>query len=200
MKKILLLFSAVVIYCFQTAIASDDHDHDEKPVATQKKASSPELHKDDHADEKKDHDDHGDEKGEHAKHEDEHEEGEEGHEEGNNQVGPTKGILEAEKGKGFKLSPEAEKNFEIQRIKVGAGQILVPKNAIVTSGEEINIFRLRGGFYSRIDFKEISKSGSSITIKSKDLMVGDEIVIKGIGFLRMTEIAAFDGAPAGHSH
>lgn len=188
MKKILLLITAVAIYSFQTAIASDDHGHDhtDKPATAPKKADTNDAHKDDHADEKAEG---------HA-----HEEGEEGHKDGNNQVGPTKGILEAEKGKGFKLSPEAEKKFEIQKIKVGAGLILVPKNAIVTSGEEINIFRLRGGFYSRIDFIEVSRSASSITIKSKDLMVGDEIVIKGIGFLRMTEIAAFDGAPAGHSH
>lgn len=128
------------------------------------------------------------------------------HAEENPQVGVNKGIIAADKEQGFKLSPEAEKNFEIKRIKIThSSQVEITKDMIVTAGIEENIYRFRDGFYKRIDFVTIKSIESKTTsrkiiIRSKDLKDGDEIVTAGLGFLRVTEIAAYGGAPEGHSH
>lgn len=122
-------------------------------------------------------------------------------EEENPQVGPNKGILAASEDDGIKLSPEAEKNFEIQKVRMtAASTIEIPKDAVVTAGLEVNLYRYRAGFYKRIDFDQLSRSGNKISIRSTDLKSGDEIAITGLGFLRIAEIAAFGGAPEGHSH
>lgn len=131
---------------------------------------------------------------------DEH--GEHGNEsEENPQVGEGKGITVASAEDGIKLSSEAIKNFEIKTIKISnLNSISVSKKAIVTAGDEVNLFRVRDGFYKRIDFDILRKEGVQIMIKSKELKLNDEIVVYGMGFLRIAEIAAFGGAPEGHSH
>jgi hypothetical protein len=122
------------------------------------------------------------------------------HSEENPQVGKDKGILEASENEGIKLSPEAEENFQISRIKITDKLIKLPMRAVVTTLSERNIFRYRSGFYKRIDFVEISRNFEDVTIRSDDLKPGDELVTQGLGFLRTAEIAAFGGAPEGHSH
>lgn len=195
----------------------------QKPIQNAPKAHSEEdghshSKEDDHSKEK-DHDEHGEHKEdqkqgeheedkEHGEHKEgeghaEHKEGEEHgeHEEANSQVGPDKGILSASKELGIQLSPLVEKNFEIKRIKVGNEKsILIPAGALVKSGKEVNLFRLRENYYKRIDFETIKKQGTQIEVRSSNLKSGDEIVVEGNGFLLTAEIAAFGGAPEGHSH
>lgn len=166
--------SAIVSFAV-LANAADQHDH-----KAEKNPHAEAGHEDSH-----DHADHGD----HA------EESEE-----SSQVGPEKGVVAATADLGIKLSPEAEKHFEIKRLKVGQQPIVLPKSAIVRAGIEINVFRIRGGFYKRIDFVQLKKSADSVTLQSHDLKPGDEIALTGLGFLRTAEIAAFGGAPEGHSH
>lgn len=125
----------------------------------------------------------------------------EGAEEGGSQVGPDKGILEANEGSGIKLAASAEKNFEIRRIKVPAnGVVEIPRKAIVTAVSEVNIVRYRNGFYKRVDFEEINRTPTTVTIRSKDLKSTDEVVVQGLGFLRIAEISAFGGESEGHGH
>jgi hypothetical protein len=126
----------------------------------------------------------------HDEHDDEH-----GHEE-NSQVAEDKGIRAASVEDGIKISPEAEKNFEIQKVS-GSN---IPKSAIVKVGEEINIYRYRDGFYKRIDFTVVKKDGDKIHVQSPDLKSTDQIVVQGMGYIRIVEIAAFGGAVTGHSH
>lgn len=191
----------VLMYLFfmlsPLAICKEDHDHSTADATGKKELTAEEDKNDhDHDNEKShDHDEPADEK------EHDHE-----HEEKNPQVGENKGILIADKDQGFKLSPEAERNFEIKRIKIAhSSQVEITKDMIVTAGVEENIYRFRDGFYKRIDFaiiKRIQNKAASekIIIRSKDLKDGDEIVTAGLGFLRVTEIAAYGGAPEGHSH
>lgn len=121
-------------------------------------------------------------------------------EEGGSKIGPDKGILEANESVGIKLSPQAEKNFEIKRIKVPTtGVVTVPKEAIVTTVAESNLFRFRNGFYKRIDFQEVSRSQNSVTVKSNELNSTDEVVVQGLGFLHTAEFSAFSGE-TGHGH
>jgi hypothetical protein len=107
-------------------------------------------------------------------------------------IGPDKGIIEAKEGFGMKLSPEAEKNFEIKTLKLtGAGPWLVPHSARVTAGEESSLYRVRDGFYKRISLEIVQKTESELRIRSESLKSGDGVVIQGTGFLRISELAAF---------
>ena len=197
LKNILIV--SVLVFLAKPALSDDhDHKHDSKtqPAQSESKHEHEEgdedRHDSDHKEEGENHP-HDDNKEGHAngKHE-EHEE--------NPQVGPGKGILEASEESGIKLSPEAEKNFEIARLKVSQESIEIPKSAIVRAVSEVNVFRYRNGFYKRIDFEQLSRAQNKIFIKSEDLKPGDEVVVSGLGFLRIAEIAAFGGAPKGHSH
>jgi hypothetical protein len=121
--------------------------------------------------------------------------------EGSANVGPNKGILEASAEDGIKLSPEALKNFAIRVQKLsGPAPWIIPASARLLSGEEVNLYRLRDGRYKRIDFEVLKRTGDQLTITSRDLRASDEIALSGIGFLRTAELAAFGGAPEGHSH
>lgn len=123
------------------------------------------------------------------------------HEEESGRFGPEKGITEYDEEKGFKLSPEALKNFELKSVRLSdEGPWTLPKTALVHSGEETNLFRGRDGFFKRIDFQTLKHSDTQLTLRSRDLRQGDEVVIAGAGFLRIAEIAATGGVSHGHSH
>ncbi len=193
-----------------------------RPVWSQEEAKDPHAHShaekeknhahsEDHdhgAETKESHDDHGHEdKGNeaaHAPHEghDDHEEdGYDEHKEGGGNVGPEKGILAASEEGGFMLSPAALENFEIRAQKLSASNSwTLPLSARLLSGEEVNLYRLRNGFFKRIDFKLIRQSQDEMIVSSEALKAGDEIVTNGIGFLRIAELAAFGGVAHGHSH
>ena len=123
--------------------------------------------------EKEKHDDHGEE-GEHAEHE--------------------------EKLDGFKLNAASVKTFDLKLINYVAQKTILPKKAIYKGLNEVNIYRFRAGLYKRIDFKILTQTKSDFHISSPDLATGDQIVINGIGFLRMAEIAASGGLSDSHSH
>lgn len=174
----------------------EGHDHKEE-IHDQENGKHDHEHEDKH--------DHGDEgHGDEQVHkEDEHEDGHgHGHgEEENSSVGVGKGITVADEENGIKLSAEAIKNFELKTVKLqGGGPWTISSSAILYSGEEINIYRLRDGFYKRIDFILLSKESGSVLVKGKELAGGDEVVVHGVGFLRTAELVAFGGAPEGHSH
>lgn len=116
-------------------------------------------------------------------------------------VGPDKGIIQADEHEGFKLSAEALKNFDLKFIKVDERTVFsIPTSAIVYSGEEVNVFRVRDGFFKRIDFKTIRKTANEVTLSSEQLKGGDQIVVQGISFLRVAELSAFSSSNAGHAH
>lgn len=141
--------------------------------------------------------------GEHA-HDDEHaDHDDDGHEELEESpiVGADRGITATSAKSGIKLSPEATKNFALQSLALsGAGPWLVPQSAVVYSAREVNLYRFRDGFYKRIDFKTLLNDSKGIRVGSNELQSGDSIVTHGLGLLRVAEIAAFGGAPEGHSH
>lgn len=102
---------------------------------------------------------------------------------------------------GFKISPEAVKHFELQFQKLaGAGPWNLPSSAILLSGEKQSLYRLRNESYQRIEFKLIKKTNNEWNLSSPDLRAGDEIVVRGAGFLRIAELAASGEVSHGHSH
>ena len=230
MKYFLALLSVVIIGIGQFSLAQESKDHkhspNEKKDSHEHSESEDHAHDKDHGHEdeaskdegeshnheEEGHEAHGEEGHDHGEephaHGDEHGHGEEehghedghGHEEASN-VGPNKGVLEASEEKGIKLSPEALKNFEIKTLKIsGSGPWVVPASARMVSLEEVNLYRLKDGFFKRIDFSLVENKNGGLKVRSKDLAEGDEIVINGVGFLRIAEIAAFGGAPEGHAH
>lgn len=221
MKKILTtrILLAVVAFFSVKATACEQHVSGDqakiaakvanRTLANEKETHADHSHEDNEAEKEKDGHGHGSENTQTKDNHDESEghddhaghEGEEGgHGEENSKVGPDKGILEASAENGIRISPEAERNFEIQKIPVQGIRIVLPRAAIVTAGVEVNLFRYRDGMYKRIDFATVSRAGDRITVISSDLKTGDQIALTGLGFLRMAEIAAFGGAPDGHAH
>ena len=92
-------------------------------------------------------------------------------------------------------------NFEIKTQKLtGNGPWTLPSSARFQSGEETNIFRLRNGFFKRVDFTQGKRDAQQFVASSKELKDGDEVVVAGVGYLRIAEVTAFGGAPEGHSH
>ena len=154
--------------------------------------SHKEEHRDEHKDEHKDehtakkttesHIEHGDEHG------DDHGDKHEGHDDKDS------------KEDGFKLNATAMKTFEIKTVKIASQQIKISKNAIYRGLNEVNIYRFRAGLFKRIDFKTLSQDKNDYLVSSPDLKIGDGIVVNGIGFLRMAEIAASGGLSDSHSH
>ncbi len=182
----------------QSNEATHNHSHEEE---SEQKGN----HSDHEAKNEEEHDHEAEGGHEHGKEAD-HGHGESGHdhdekEEESAAVGPDKGIVEANDKDGFKLSGEAFKNFDLKFMNVSSGgQITLPQTAIVLAGEEVNLFRMRNDFFKRIDFKLVRRSENSVIVTSPDLAPGDKIVIAGLGFLRIAELAAFGGVAHGHSH
>lgn len=199
MKKLLIIPLVVTSYFLFSSyfVSAEEHKHKSKQTKSEHENEKAEGHADhdenDHASTKEA--PHKDEKsGDHAESEDhaEHEE--------SNVVGPEKGIVAYDEDQGLKLSPEAEKNFSLVKQLVKNKPVKIPTDGLVLTLEEKNIFIFRNGFYRRLDIHVLSKSNESVTVDGKDLKIGDEIIIKNVGFLRIAEIAATGGAPEGHSH
>ncbi|AUN98422.1 hypothetical protein DOM21_09060 [Bacteriovorax stolpii] len=133
---------------------------------------------------------HKEKKEEHAEHKDEHKD-EHGH-------GDEHGEGTSENG--FKLNEKSTKKFGIQTVTLKAGVVEVPREAIFKGLNEVNVYRFRDGFYKRIDFKTLENNKDVLKISSSDLKSGDQIVIQGVGFLRIAEIAASGGISDSHSH
>lgn len=124
-------------------------------------------------------------------------EAEEHHEEASENVGPEKGITE--KGKdGLKLSPEAIKSFGIKTIEIKSETTEIPTTAVVKVKDTKSIFRLRQGWFKRIEYQIVQKKSDSLVIRSSDLKNGDQVVISSEGFLRTAEVYSEEGAT--HSH
>lgn len=111
------------------------------------------------------------------------------------------GEHEHEEAAEFQLSAAAVKNFGLKYSTIrGAGPWEVPASAVLFSQEEVSLYRYRNGTYSRIHFETVGKGTSSRKVTSKDLQSGDAIVITGVGYLRIAELAASGETPEGHSH
>ena len=101
---------------------------------------------------------------------------------------------------GFTLNGAATKNFNLQFVDYVSPATVISSNAILKSLSEINVYRFREGFYKRIDFKTLEKNRETLKITSSELATGDKIVVSGVGFLRIAEIAASGGISDSHSH
>lgn len=190
MKKAILYLVIFVLSIWGTlAYTADDHDKHEQ-----------EKTEESHSEEEKDHD-HGDggkhdEKEEHAGHDEEEGHGH-GEEEGGSNIGPDKGITEKADA-GIRLSPEAYRTFGLQVQSASKGALKIPTPAIVSIKNEKTVYRLRSGWFKRVKIQILKTNSKTTEISSQSFRDDDQIVVEGVGFLRVAEIYAEEGAS--HSH
>lgn len=110
-----------------------------------------------------------------------------------------RGLAAVSEKEGFRLSPEAERNFGIVRkALVGRAPWQIPSNAVLASLDETSVYRFKAGFYKRIPVTIVTRKGPLAVIRSPDLSPNDEIASEGVGFLRITEVSANGGLPDEH--
>lgn len=118
-------------------------------------------------------------------------------------VGPDKGVLEASKDKGFKLSEKAFKSFGIKTAPTlpASGGMTVPLSALLAFQSEFGIYRFRDGLFKLIELKskDLKREGSGkiIRVSTNDLRPGDQIAVGGAELLRLTDLNIWGGEEGG---
>ncbi|WP_413580696.1 hypothetical protein [Bdellovibrio sp. HCB288] len=103
-------------------------------------------------------------------------------------IGPGKAIEHFDAEQGFKLSQKAMKSLGVSfKPLTGKGPWSVPKSSIVQIKQSHAVYRRYDGWISMVLVKVISDGKDSVLIKSEDLEAEDEIAVKGVPFLRMTD-------------
>ncbi len=169
------------------AFAEGDHDH-----------SSHKGH--DHSKQEEKHDDHDDHKGhDHSKHDDHDDH--KGHDHGASKaIGKGKAIEVVDEKKGFKLSKEAIKTLKLRLQNVDGDEFEISKATLVSSKSIKGVYRFRAGFFKLLNAKILKETKSGYKVKVAGVEFGDQIVINGIGLLRVTDVYSTDKSEYGHSH
>ena len=130
-----------------------------------------------------------------------------GHEEGEHEeeaparVGPDQAITAANREEGLQLSPKATLALGLKMQAISREKNhKIPKNAVVYSQDEIGVYRFRRGWFKLVDVQVLTKTASEATIQSDDLTASDQIVIAGVGLLRVADLEAWGGSGDGHGH
>ena len=227
MNLLKILLGTFALLCLSLSFAEeghDDHGHDHSKKEKKHSDDDGHAHKkhddhkghkdgekhDDHDDHKghKDgekHDDHDDHKGhkDDEKHDDHGAKGgHEGHGDhgGGKAIGKGKAIVEVDEKKGFKLSKEAIKSLKLRLQNVEGDQFHIAKNTLVASKDIKGVYRFRAGFFKLLTAKILKEEKGGYEVKVKGVDFGDQIVINGLGLLRVADIYSTDKAEYGHSH
>jgi hypothetical protein len=197
-----LILSALSLLIWKTlpgVQAEDSHNsHAEKPSDQKEAHAHGDEHSEEGHEEGEEHDDHGEEN--HGKEADGDSHGH-GEEEKPENVGPTKGVLSFDEHVGFKLSPEAEKNFSLARTKpLARGDAWeIPLSSLVHSMDKVSVYRERKGLLLAIPVKVVKKAASTVTIQTNKISASDSVISSGAGHLKVVELDLTSGE-VGHSH
>ena len=94
----------------------------------------------------------------------------------------------------FTVSETAEKRLGIQWLKLkGTGPWLVPAEVVLNIKFTKAAYRKFEGRITLIILNAVKKEGDHVLISSPDLEEGDLIAIKGVKYLRLTELDLFQG-------
>lgn len=192
MKNIKII-SMTIFLIINLAYAEGDHDH-----------SSHKGH--DHSKQEEKHGDHDDHKGHnHSKHDDHDDHSKhsdhEGHDHGASKaIGKGKAIEVVDEKKGFKLSKEAIKTLKLKLQNVNGDEFEISKSTLVSSKSIKGVYRFRAGFFKLLSAKILKESKSGYKVKVAGVEFGDQIVINGVGLLRVTDVYSTDKSEYGHSH
>lgn len=207
-SKITLII--LTLFSLNIAFAEEGHD-DHKGHDHKKESKKHDDHKghedgddhgkhDDHKGHKDgdDHEEHGDHKGHKEDGHDDHS-SHEGHG-GGKAVGKGKAIEEVDEKKGFKLSKEAIKTLKLKLQNVEGDQFHIKKSTLVVSKDMKGVYRFRSGFFKLLPAKILKEEKGGYEVKVKGVDFGDQIVVNGVGLLRVSDIYSTDKAEYGHSH
>ncbi len=128
------------------------------------------------------------------------EDGEHGEEQQGKRIGPDKGITSYDEHKGFSLSKEAEKTFDIKtQILSKSPSWDLPIAALVYIQSETFVYRVRDSLIKRVEIELEKKNSKTVLVRSRDLVPGDAVIVNGSGFVRVAEVDLTSGE-SGHSH
>lgn len=114
-------------------------------------------------------------------------------------VGPDKAVLEANHDEGFRLAEKAVANLGLKwaPAKGEGGSWTVPRSALVQFQDHTALYRLRDGWFLRLDVSAVTK-GAEATVKTAGLRAGDSVVTEGVGLLRATDLDVEGGEDDDH--
>jgi len=118
-------------------------------------------------------------------------------------VGPDKAVIAADPKKGLQLSPEAIRRIKLEKTQLtSAAPFRLPQEAILRSGVESAVYRLREGWYKSVHGSVRYESGKALFTpeQSNELRSGDEIALRPVAILRLAELDAFSSGEEGHGH
>lgn len=100
-----------------------------------------------------------------------------------------KGITAYDKHDGFKLSVEARARMKfVFKKSEKPGSISIPKEALVLALSEVHIYTYANDFFKAIDVKIVSKTKDAYVVSSPELKSGQEVVVKGVNYLRVIDM------------
>ena len=192
MKNIKIITMTIFLIT-NLALAEGDHDH-----------SSHKGH--DHSKQEEKHDDLDDHKGHnHSKHDDHDDHTKHSDHKGHNHgaskaIGKGKAIEIVDEKKGFKLSKEAIKTLKLRLQNVDGDEFEIGRPTLVSSKSIKGVYRFRAGFFKLLSAKILKETKTGYKVKVAGVEFGDQIVINGVGLLRVTDIYSTDKSEYGHSH
>lgn len=134
----------------------------------------------------------------HGHHDNLEEEGH-GHHGGGKAIGQGKAILEVDEHKGFKLSPEAIKTLGIQ-FSASSSKLTIKSSTLVSAKGEKGVYIYRSNFFKLITIKITKQIDDGYIIELGEFKDGDQIVVGGVGLLRVSDIYSTDKSEYGHGH
>ncbi|EQC46036.1 hypothetical protein [Bacteriovorax sp. Seq25_V] len=204
-----IIFALIISFTSYAQNEEHKHDHDQEKIQVKQKQAKEKKHDkhddhnnhDDH-DDNDEHDDH-DKKGAndaHDDHDDHDKKGAHDDHEHEDKTGKNKAIQDVSEEKGFKLSNEAISSLKIELKTVTSKNIEISKSSLVQTKDKEGVYIYRNGYFKfhLIEAKEAHEN--KINIKIKNFQFGDQIVIKGIELLRVSDVFSTDKANYGHSH
>ncbi|MCB0379391.1 MAG: hypothetical protein KDD33_12935 [Bdellovibrionales bacterium] len=118
--------------------------------------------------------------------------------------GQNKAVVEVKHaGEEFKLSKDSEKRLKIVSIKLSPSQnslYKIPKLALVKFKDEVGIYIKRNGWFRLVKVQDMKTSKDHIFIKTQNINDGDEIIISGAPYLRITQLQTSGQGGEGHAH
>lgn len=109
-------------------------------------------------------------------------------------AGPGQAVEAADPVLGFKLSDLAARTIGLSFVPVRqSGSVLLPREAIVHSKDEIGVYRFRDGWLKLIPGR-ITNDGDRrqfTSLKSGDLRSEDQVAVSAVPIVRVTDIYVF---------
>ncbi len=201
-KKLALLVFGLALVAGIDSWRNKSVHAEEQPKQGKAQADDHQHEQDEHSSKEEDSHQHKESKGHSEEEKDEHGHGHGAEEEESAaRAGPNFAITEANRKDGLKLSDKAIKTLELQYWSITSTQTHeIPSKAMVYFKDEAGVYRLRNGWFKLVETKPIRKSDTKVTLSTPELQAGDQIVINGVGLLRIAELEAWGGSGDGHGH